>query len=149
MRNVVKKHMKKEKLPAIIIFVVVMICATSFFGVGARLKYDFGETEVNVTCKAYQVTITYENVKALELVTVHDYGLTTDGGTDSSYRWGEWENEAWGKYTQCTTMNTDFGILLETNDGMMYLLNYEGDRSTEELYELFLGLLESKGYTIE
>lgn len=141
--------MKNEKLSAAIIFVVVMICATSFRDAGVHLKYDFEETEVNVTCKDYQITIAYENVKALEFVTVPDYGATAGGGTDRSCRWGEWENEAWGKYIQCTTMNTDFGILLETNDGITYLLNYEGDRSTEELYELFRSLLESKGYTIK
>lgn len=140
--------MKKERISAIVIFVAVMVCAASFFGVGARLKYDFGEDAVVVACKDYQVTIAYENVSNLTLIEVQDYGTPSDGGSDRSYRWGRWENVNWGSYIQCTTKNTNQCILLETKDGAKYLLNYEGDRSTAELYELFCGLLGSKGYII-
>lgn len=141
--------MRKEKISAVVVFLVIIVCMASFFGVGSRLKYDFGDAELHVICKEYQVAITYADVNKLELVDVENYGIAVDGGSDRSYRWGEWENEQWGRYFQCTTVNTDYGISLETNDGTKYFFNYEGDRSTEELYELFRNLLESKGYVIE
>ena len=140
--------MNKKYSLVLLISIVVIVAVYSFAGGGGKMDLDIGEHSLNVVYEDFYTTVKYEDVIAIELVEVSDFGSPVDGGSDKSCRWGTWENEAWGEYSQYTLTGTSRAVLLHMTEGY-FLLSYESGETTELLSEMLRDMLTANGYEAE
>ncbi len=133
----------------LIISIVIIVAGYSLVGGGAYTDLDIGEDSLSVSYKDFSATVDYKDVTAIELVEVSDFGEPLGGGSDRACRWGAWENEVWGEYTQYTIAGADNGVLLRIHDGGIFLLSYESRETTVMLGELLYEMLSSHGYEVK
>ena len=140
--------MNKKYSLVLLISIVVIVAVYSFAGGGGKMDLDIGEHELSVAYEDFSATVNYEDVTAIELVEVSDFGAPVDGGSDKSCRWGTWKNDTWGEYAQYSLTSTSKGVLLYLRDGY-FLLSYESGESTELLSEMLRDMLTANGYEAE
>ncbi len=133
----------------LVISIIVVLAVYHFAGSGGKMDIDIGEHSLSIIYEEFSATVDYKDVAAIELVEVSNYGVPIDGGSDKSFRWGTWENDAWGKYTQYSLTSTSKGILLHLSDGGVFLLSYESGETTVLLSEMLRDMLDANGYEVE
>lgn len=126
----------------VIIVVVLFYIVTQFTG-QLSISLDFADTALTVTGpKEFSYTVEYDKIESLELVELTDTGTVLSGGESRRLAWGERENEAWGTYTLCISKKIDIAILVTTVDGEKLVLNYEKEKTTESMLDLFTQFME-------
>lgn len=133
----------------LLVILVVGFAAYNFFGGNTKTVLDFGDDGLAVNYNEFETVLSYSKIEAIELAEVSDFGIAIEGGSNTKYRWGKWENERWGIYSQCTTTNTDYCVVLTLNDGELFILSYQDERTTIDLSEMIHGYLSSHGYDVE
>lgn len=113
------------------------------------MDLDVAEHSLSVVYNDFSATVNYKDVTAVELVEVSDFGTPVDGGSDKSCRWGFWESEVWGEYTQYSLISTNSAVLLHLRDGGYFLLSYESGDTTVLLSEMLRDMLTANGYEVE
>ncbi|MCD7920783.1 MAG: hypothetical protein LUG45_12090 [Clostridiales bacterium] len=83
----------------------------------------------------YSFQVAYDEIASIALEELPDLGAAVDGGEDGSFRYGVWENDTWGTYTLCLTVNMNTCIVLTLQDGSIYVFNYGDEDSTQIVYE--------------
>lgn len=128
-----------------LIWLVVILAAFTIFSTargGTSTTLDFGEDNLTVTApENYTYVVDYDEINNIELVDKFESGAMVSGGETRKYQWGTWKNETWGEYTLCITKRIDNALLISHSDGELLVLNYESDKTTEALLELFNDLL--------
>lgn len=133
-----------ERLKNIIWLVVVLVAFTIFSTArgGTSTHLDFGEDKLTITApENYTYDVEYDEIQNIEFVDEFEPGIMVSGGETRKYQWGTWKNELWGEYTLCVSKQIDNALLISHSDGELLVLNYESDKTTETLLDLFTDLL--------
>lgn len=136
-------HNKKNLLFLILPVILVLIYSLTGNSIGIRL--DFGEEALTVSTSDLDWELPYDQIRQLSLRELPEPG-TMDSGIDKrNLRCGDWRNALYGSYAQCLDPRIGQCLEITLSDGGVFLLNYENEESTQELYQMFTELLESKG----
>lgn len=141
--------MNKKYSIILIISIVVIVAAYSLMGGGGRTDLDIGEDRLSVSYKDFSFAVDYKDVTTIELVEVSDFGEPLSGGSDKVCRWGVWESESLGEYSQYTILGTSNAVLLHLRDGGKALLSYESGDTTVMLGQLLFDMLTEHGYNVD
>lgn len=140
--------MTPNKKNGLLLFILVAaVLVYSFSGNSIGIALDFGDTALTVSAASRDWTLDYDQIASIALSDLPDVGTPADGTDQRKLQCGVWENETWGTYTLCVSPKISRCIVLTMHNGDIFVLNYESADSTASLYEMFAGLLQSKGYT--
>lgn len=132
---------KKNTIINILIFVVFLVFLSTIRS-GSNTAISFGETGMTLGGpKGFTLTVEYEQIESLELVENRGLGAPVSGSENRKCRWGEWENETWGRYTLCALKKLDNAVCLTTLDGQVVVFNYEDAETTESILQMIQDLL--------
>lgn len=140
---------KKYSLILFASIIVIVLLYSLLGGGGDKTELDIGEHSLSIGCESFSTNLDYADISAIEAVEVADFGAPVSGGEGKSCRWGLWENEAWGQYTQHTITETAKAVLLHLRDGSRMLLSYESGESTVTLGRLLFDMLSEHGYEVQ
>ncbi len=133
----------------LLISIAVVVLLYSLMGNGtSKTDLDIGEHSLSVCYKDFSMSVDYGEVTAIETAEVSDFGVAVTGGEDKACRWGVWESEALGEYSQYTIQSTSNAVLLHLRDGGKVLLSYESGETTLMLGELLYDMLTEHGYDV-
>lgn len=122
----------------------------SMFGGGStKTVLNFGDDSLVISYNEFESSISYSEIQTVELAEVEDFGAALEGSSNNKYRWGTWENEVWGSYTQCTSTLTDYCVVLALRDESIFVLSYQDEKTTIELGEMIPGYLTAHGYSVQ
>ena len=131
--------------------IAVLIVALFYFlrgGYGIALELQENESITVGGPEGVSYSVRYEDIKSVSLLHDYDPGECIDGSTKHGYSYGIWKNGIYGEYTFIAKSKAAAYIALEDAGGNVLVFDYEGDETTEQLYELILGLLEQKGFSV-
>ena len=127
---------KRAKYLNLLIFaaiLIVMSVLSTLFSKG--FEFHFEADSMSITdSEDNTCTVLYGDITSMEIVESPDWGTCVDGDSSRSYRWGTWENDAWGRYTMYTSTAADICILIRT-DTQVIALSYESDDVTTGLMD--------------
>jgi hypothetical protein len=144
-----QKRQKKMMLRNIVCFAVIIVIATVFFNVGkSGSDISWSEDSVSITDKDGEtVTLQYKDINRAQLLDTWDMGENVSGDETKSYTSGVRQNDDVGQFTTCINRNVDKFIVLYT-DSDIWVLNYESEDVTEDIYDSMLETFSTKGYTV-
>ena len=134
---------QKTRNALIALLIPVLILAYIFSGGSMGTSLDFGEDALTVSAEKYDWAISYDQIISLELVENMNFGTLREGTEKRTLHYGSYENEQWGQYTLCIDPRIGSCIVIETKSGY-FVLNYENQESTQQLYTMFTELLLNK-----
>jgi len=140
---------KKHTIVLFISIIIIILLYSLMGGGGAKTDLDIGEDALSISYKDFSMSIDYDNVTAIEAVELSDFGTAVTGGEDKACRWGVWESESLGEYSQYTILGTSNAILLHLHDGSKALLSYESGDTTVMLAQLLFDMLTEHGYNVD
>ena len=123
-------------IPALILLYV-------FFGGSVGISLDFGAEDLTVSVEKQDWSIPCEQIVSLKLTEAEEFGILPEGSENRTLHYGTYENEVWGQYHLCIDPRIESCIVIETNSGF-FVLNYENEESTQQLYTMFSELLFTK-----
>lgn len=128
------------------IIIALLIAATLFYNVSGptsvSVQVDNDARTLSITGpEKFSLSIDFDDIAALSLVTDEDKGSVVNGNTQSNCSYGVWQNDTRGEYTLCVNDNNSSRIALETADGQFIVFNFEDSDATESLYTAFHALL--------
>ena len=138
-----KKSLKT--LLTLVLIAVVFLALSSLFG-GLSVNVTFAEDELKVyASKDFYVTAEYDRIKSVELLELpEDLGSIVTGGENRRFSWGERESEAFGKHSLYISKKIDAAVKVTTVDDQIIIFNYESDKTTASIVEMFNGLLANR-----
>lgn len=134
----------KQKNLALVIPILALVLFYIFSGGSVGISLDFGEDALTLSTLNYDWPIPYNEIESLELTNMPELGTVIDGSEKRTLCCGTWKNETFGEYTLCADPRIETCIVIRMNSDRIYVLNYENSDSTEQLHNMFLGLLHSK-----
>ena len=125
-----------------VIFLAAYYLITSLVGdFSTSVKFDTNDTITISGPRKTSVTVAYEDIDSIELVTLGDPGTAAGGGTSRSYYWGTWKNDEYGTYSLFVSKKSSEAILIKTKDGKVILFNQQDNPTTSNTFKLFEDLL--------
>lgn len=131
---------KSKFLVNILVFVIAILFFSSFLGQSVNVNFEEDELILSAP-EDTSLTIAYGQIDTMELVETFDPGTALSGDENRKCRWGEWESDVWGRYTQYTLKKVAPVILLATSDGEIVVFNYESEEATTSMHQMFTELL--------
>lgn len=127
------------------IFIAAVYLITVLFG-DFQTSVKFGKDDALTLTgpRKTSVTVAYDDIESIELITLADPGEKVDGGSSRSYCWGTWKNEEYGVYQLFISKKTPAAILVKTNAGEIIIFNQGDTATTENTYKLFGELLDNR-----
>ncbi len=89
----------------------------------------------------FEFNIAYQDIADVEYTAMPDPGEEISGINMRSQRSGDWENDTWGKYTQCTFPGLETCVVVGLKDGRTIVFNCDSDDDTRADYETLLTYL--------
>ena len=86
------------------------------------------------SASGYEVEVCFDQVENLQLVDEFDYGTLVDGTENRKEKSGIFQNASFGQYRLCVNTKIPKSIIIRTANDIC-VVNYESEKSTEELYE--------------
>lgn len=127
-----------------VIFIAAVYVVTLLVG-DFSISVKFGKEDaltINGPRK-YSVTVPYEEIESIELISFPDPGEKVDGGSSRSYYWGTWKNEEYGEYQLYVSKKSPSAILVRNVSGDVVIFNQGDDDTTVNTFKLFQDLLAS------
>ena len=138
------KHTGRNILVAVVILIIAFLIAPFRNGESVDLNVTGNSLTVSGP-EDFSFTVDVDQIDRIELVELTDMGTAAeDGGETKSLYWGNWENDAWGRYTLCVSKRSDTAILITTVDDRRYVFNYESDETTMEMRQALLDYVEER-----
>lgn len=137
---------KMKMVVNIAVFLIALLLITSVRG-KTSASVDINQENIVLSGPdGYHRSIDYTQVNAdsVKLVGEEDLdepGSAVTGGENNKYRWGQWENDNWGTYSQCILRKVDFAVLFETVDGETVIFNVESEDTTKAFVDAFRELV--------
>ena len=119
------------------IILLALVIVISVLQPSNKILAEFGEAAVDIKSSKFTMNIPYEMVIEIELIDKPDMGTEVDGHDDMILQTGVWQNETWGKYTQCTEIATDNCIVIHLNDGRIFVISRRDNAETAKIFEEF------------
>ena len=141
-----EQQARKRKYTNLLILLTIMLAVSVFSFVRSENAVSFQWTEAQVTITdpaGGSFTIRYDAVTEARLAEDADFGVCLDGGKKAGFHYGQWKSPLWGTYTRCTSELADNCIVLKTA-AEVFVLSYESDQTTADLYESILSLLKAQ-----
>ena len=136
----------------IVTFLVAVLIVVLFYLMrgGYSISLELQENDSITVGGPQDITysVCYEDIDAVELLHDFDPGECLEGGTKFGYSYGTWKSEAYGEYTFIAKSKAKVYIALNDTDSRVLVFDYEGDETTENLYQLILDLLEQRGISL-
>ena len=130
-----------------ILFAISLIAVMMFFAVrqsNNMVKVYFEDTQMEVVSSKYSMAIPYDIIASAELADLAEPGEKVESGWDDDLlRSGKWVNDTWGEYYICADLDTSNCIVMELNDGRIFVISRKNDKTTAEIYETLLTYLNS------
>lgn len=126
------------------IFIAAFYLITLLFG-DFQTSVKFGKDDILTLTgpRKTSVTVPYDDIESIELITLADPGEKIDGGSSRSYYWGTWKNEEYGEYKLFVNKRSPAAILVKTFAGDIIIFNQGDTVTTENTYKMFSELLDS------
>ena len=140
---------KKYTIVLFISIIIIVLLYSLLGGGGAQTDLDIGEDALSISYTDFSMSVDYGEVTAIEAVEVRDFGTAFEGGEDKVCRWGVWESEDLGEYSQYTITSSPNVVLLHLSDGGKILLSYESVETTVMLGQLLFDMLTEHGYNVD
>lgn len=138
---------QKARNTFLTLLIPILILLYIFFGGSVGISLDFGEDALVISAEKQDWNIPYEQIISLELTDAEDFGTLLNGTEKRTLHYGTYGNDPWGQYNLCIDPRIKTCIVIETTNGF-FVLNYENEESTQQLYIMFTELLASKTDTI-
>lgn len=127
------KRMQNISLMVLILVLVGGLVYSYFFSTG--ISFDFSEEQMTVTDPGGNAnTVAYRDITDIQLIRDADFGTCVSGGDDKLFKYGVWENGAWGQYDLCVSVNSSYCIAICSDSGTL-VISYEDSEITQALYE--------------
>ncbi len=124
------------------IILFALVIAISLFQPSNKVIAEFEEDSVTFKSSKYVINVPYNMVEEIQLTDKPDMGTEVEGHDDMILQTGTWENETWGKYTQCTEIATDNCIVIRLNDGRIFVVSRRDNAETAQVFEEFQSYLQ-------
>jgi len=126
------------------IFIAAFYLITLLVG-DFQTSVKFGKDDVLTLTgpRKTSVTVPYDDIESIELITLADPGEKIDGGSSRSYYWGTWKNAEYGEYKLFANKRSPTAILVKTFAGNIVIFNQGDTVTTENTYKMFSELLDS------
>ena len=134
---------QKARNTFLTLLIPILILLYIFFGGSVGISLDFGEDALAISAEQQDWSIPYDQIISLELAEVKEFDARLEGNEKRALYYGSYENDSWGQYTLCVDPRINSCIIIETTNGF-FVLNYENEESTQQLYIMFTQLLASK-----
>ena len=133
---------KSKTVMNILVFVVALLLIASVRGKTTATVSVDEECLTLTGPDGYSRAIDYDqidpaSVKLLNEEDLEDPGSAVTGGENRKYRWGQWENAVWGKYTLCVQRKIDAAVCFQTTDGETVIFNVESEDTTNAFADAF------------
>lgn len=125
------------------LLIPLLVLLYVFFGGSVGISLDFGADALSISAGNQDWRISYDRIISLELTEAKDFGTLLNGAETRTLHYGSYENDSWGRYNLCIDPRIGSCVIIETNNGF-FVLNYENEASTQQLYIMFSDLLASK-----
>ncbi len=128
------------------LILALLIAATFFYSASGaksiRVQVNNDARTLSIAGpEGFSLSVDFDDIAALSLVTDEDKGSAVNGNTKSGCSYGVWQNDVRGKYTLCVNDSNPSRMALETADGHFIVFNFEDVAATEALYSAFYALL--------
>ncbi|MGM9521291.1 MAG: PH domain-containing protein [Oscillospiraceae bacterium] len=142
---------KRELYRNLIVMLVIVVAATVFLNLDkSGGKIIWGESGLSLEEKnGNSVTVSYDDIISAEVTELDDYGEPVNGESTKNYKTGMWNNDRWGDYYLMVTCSTKKVIVLTAKDGAAYVINYETEDVTVDIYNSMLEIFAEGGYDID
>ena len=138
---------QKARNTFLTLLIPLLILLYIFFGGSVGISLDFGEDALAISAEKQDWNIPYDRIISLGLADVENFGTLLNGTEKRALHYGSYENDVWGQYNLCIDPRIETCIVIETSNGF-FVLNYENEESTQQLYIMFSELLASKADAI-
>ena len=127
---------KRNLIVLIVIFVGVTIYIIARGGMRSPYSLSVANETISVTGdNEYSFSLPMQDIASIELTQIQDYGTCIEGSSDRSHICGVYENTAFGRYDLWIIKKIKSAIVVTDKTGHVCVLNYENERSTNELYK--------------
>lgn len=134
---------QKARNTFLTLLIPILILLYIFFGGSVGISLDFGEEALAISAEKQDWSLPYDQIISLELADAADFGVPLNSTEKRTLHYGSYENDSWGQYNLCIDPRIETCIVIETTNGF-FVLNYENEESTQQLYIMFTQLLASK-----
>ena len=134
---------QKARNTFLTLLIPILILLYIFFGGSVGISLDFGEEALAISAEKQDWSLPYDQIISLELADAADFGVPLSSTEKRTLHYGSYENDSWGQYNHCIDPRIETCIVIETTNGF-FILNYENEESTQQLYIMFTQLLASK-----
>ena len=127
------------------IFVVVTIVAIVNGNSGnASGTFDLGETGMTIYGpENYSMSFEFSDIEDISVVEDFVKGSAVSGGTKSGYDYGTWSSSEYPSYEVAALSKVTTVIRVTTNDGGVYIFNFENATTTINFKDSLVEYIES------
>jgi hypothetical protein len=147
---------KKSNRTNLILCLVIIVGVTLYyaFSSGGSTTFDIGETAIIISGSeesGFSVTINYEDITKISLLTSDEFDVGTmiTGYDGKKEFYGTWESSTIGQYNVYANAKVKEYVVIETDNDIPFVMNYESSDTTTSFYNALLDLLDESGYTYE
>ena len=128
-------NQNKITVPTILVTAVIIIFAILLACFGGSLEYQFHEVSFVVHTKGWSdMSVYYDAIQSIELQDNVDSGRRIMGFGSSKFKFGSFNNSAFGDYTLYASTSCTKLVVLHMKDGSILALNDETDEATAALF---------------
>ena len=124
----------------LVLFSLILIVA--FARADDMMQVSFGETALDVTTNRYGLNVPYDMIASVEIGQVDKNDKILEGKGDIALRTGHFVSEAWGEYYGCIDLQTTTCIVIELDDGRIFVFSHKSDETVAEEFARLQGYLK-------
>lgn len=129
-------NQKNVTIPVYIVTGVIILLSVLLACFGGKIDYQFDETSFTINAKGWKgMTVSYSDIESIELRDDVDPGRRTMGFGSSKFKFGIFNNSAFGDYTLYASTSCTKLVVLNMKDGSILALNNETDDATAALFD--------------
>lgn len=135
-----------------IILCVIVILGAFLFNIGKEKNHvSLTVLEDQLVFSApgdsgYYVRVPLDQICAVDTASGIHFGELIEGLETRYFRYGTWENTAFGTYTLCAAADISTCLIITTADGSVFVTNYESNDTTVIFADALKKLLVDEGY---
>ena len=134
-RSFSKKSALRQLLFAVVLFALAIPVA--ILDSSTQVKVDFGQEQVSIRSDRYNMTVRYEQIASAQLSPLAEPGEDMEDAFDNDIlRAGKWHNDTWGDYYITADLDASNCIVLQLDDGRIFVFSRKNDTATSEDFRI-------------